>query len=117
MNKIYTIAVKFSYDYYLKKYFKYKFTTQKIDYYWGTPIFAKNKEEAIEIFNKRYAVDKCDIFLWEGKAKNIYKDVVCIGNKEYTIKELQNKMESNDFLHYCRQELGLEEIENILTSK
>jgi len=109
MGKVYTIAVKFTYDLYKLYLFKYRFKGKDYSYRWITPIFAESKEEAIELFNSRHMVDNCELSLWQSEGRNITKEVVCYSStKNYSLNELQSLMNSKDFLHYCRQELGLE---------
>ena len=117
MSSIYEIVIKLTYDEY--KYnilLKAKYNKQDIMYKWHTPIYAINEQQAIEKYLTRYAVDKCIPWVCGGTAENIHREVVCVNkNIVYSIKELQDKMDSGDFLDYCRDKLGLTQtIDSIL---
>lgn len=117
MSNIYEIAVKFTYDKYEYRIFRgYKFIEHRTIYMWRTPIYANNEKQAIEKFSIRYNVDECTPWVIDGKAENIQREVICTNkNIVYSIKELQNKMDSGDFLDYCRNKLGLNQtIDTIL---
>lgn len=109
MSNIYEIAIKLTYDEYEYRFFrKNKFIKQRIIHKWHTPIYANNEKQAIEKFSVRYNVDECIPWVIGGNAENIQREVVCIKNNTvYSIKELQNTMDSGDFLDYCRDKLGL----------
>jgi len=118
-QKIYTIGIKFTYDIYTDNLiFKNKFieTMESIEH--KVPILATSKENAIIKYNNRYNFEETmpdEWFYCESKIKNIQKEIVCYSETYfYSINKLKEKMNSEDFLHYCRQELGLQErIKNI----
>lgn len=117
MGKIYTVAVEFTYDCYIRSFFGFrsKFICKEIEYYWQRPIFAIDENEAIKIYQGSNNTEKCSLYVPYGSdTKNVVKKVVII-EKDYTIEELQKKMNSKEFLQYCRQELGLDQTVNILT--
>lgn len=110
MSNIYGIAVKLTYDKCEYRLFRgYKFVKQEVKYYWQTPIYAINEQQAIEKFSDRYEINNCNPWIFGGTAaENIQREVVCVNeNKVYSIKELQKEMDSRDFLDYCRDKLGL----------
>lgn len=124
MAKVYKIGIKITYDEYKPRiFFEDKFVKTTVKYDWQTPIFANNEEEAIGKFKERYDWENYYLpfyYIDYGIIdKNIKYEVVCINdNFSYTMKELYKNMDSNEFLHYCRQELGLEQtINNIINKK
>ena len=67
MGKVYTIAVKFTYDLYKLYFFKYRFKEKGWSCRRLNQLFDDTQEEAPDLFNSRYAVDNCELSLWQSK--------------------------------------------------
>lgn len=111
---IYTIGVEVMSDLYEFGLFKKKlFKKDSIKTMWKTPVLATNKDEAINIYKSRYNWEVAEYIYFGYDTENIRRKVICASSKnKYTFKELQEEMNSEDFLKYCRQELNINDIVN-----
>ena len=109
---IYTIATKITYDIWsdhliFKKLNKcIKENVEEIQL--QKVIFSPSLDEAIEKYKYYYGNIKVypsnPISVVE---KNIKTEIIKDGEWVYTLDGIKNLMSSEDFLHYCKQELGL----------
>jgi len=117
-QNIYIIGIVVSYDIYSSHFifrFLNKFIKRKKEIMWMVPVLGFNEEDAIQKYSKRYKINNAIPYVYEGKITNIIREIKCINTKHYNLNILQENMISEDFLHYCKQELGLEQtINNII---